>query len=342
MLLPQGTEKHKNLSTSFTKFEQLLGDLSENRFSGYMRLNFWEYEGVLVLDTGRIIEAYSSEEDVHLTGERAVLQVLSKATQDDGSIEVYELSNEIAVTLGYAIQAKLFKDESELSNYSLAQVFDMLERDGVTGYVDLQFSGNRGNGTVYYLEGSPVEAVIMSGSGKIASGEQVYLKFLEIGQIIQPHVRVFRVETPQPIVEDQAFVIPWHHQKYISFWNEFLQYLKQLVTVQLKKNKFHENFEKICLDISDHYPFLHPVHGDVYFKEGVFTVKKVIPLQTFLQGMSLVISRLLQQVPVRRYRKFTLGQIAQEVSDIAEKYDIQSVQIEPEKFVYQIFRGLLS
>lgn len=107
MLLPIGIEKHKNLSTSFTRFDHLLQDLGDNRFSGYIKLNFWGYEGVLVLDTGRMVEAYSTEQGVDLTGEEAVLRILRKAADPEGSIEVHELSNEVAISLGYAFQSRL-------------------------------------------------------------------------------------------------------------------------------------------------------------------------------------------------------------------------------------------
>lgn len=36
MPISPGTEKHKELNTSYTKFDQLHQDISENRFSGYI------------------------------------------------------------------------------------------------------------------------------------------------------------------------------------------------------------------------------------------------------------------------------------------------------------------
>ncbi|RMF60313.1 MAG: hypothetical protein D6748_04385 [Calditrichaeota bacterium] len=341
MLLPKGIEKHKNLNTSFTKFEQLLQDLAENRFSGYMILTFWGYEGILVLDTGHIIEASSTTDEVKLNGERAVLQILAKAEDPDGVIEVYELPSEVALALGYAMQASLEKSQFEMSNYTLGQVFDMLENQSMTGFVDLEFSANKGFGTVFYLEGTPVEAVIMSNSGKIISGEQVYMKFLEIGEMIQPRVTVYSVNDPKPLVEEQTFLIPWQHDKFLAFWNELLQYLHTLISDQSKKQKFLENFRKICSSISDHYPFLHPETGRVKWDYETFRVERILPLRIFLQGMSLALNRLVHQVPSRRLRKLSLSQITQEVGDIAQKYDISNNQLEPQKFVYQIFRGLL-
>jgi hypothetical protein len=349
VLLPKGLEKHKNLSTSFTRFNQLLQELAENRFSGYVKLTFWGYEGVLVLDTGHIIEAYSSEESAYLTGEQAVLRVLSRSEGQDGSIEVHELSSEVALGLAYAFQSSHY-DDGELSNYSLGQVFDFLEREAITGFVDLQFSGKKGTGTVYYLEGTPVEAVIMSSTGKVVSGEQVFYKFLEIGELVQPHVLVSRVKEPQMIVEEQAFVIPWQHQKYLNFWTEFLQYMSKLISEQLKsklmveqfkKDNFYNDFRKVSIEISDHYPFLHPDKGDVKVLPGKFTLTRVLPHPTFLQGMTMVINKVLRRVSSRRFRKLDIETVINEVTALTQKNDIQQTQLDPQKLVFQIFKGFV-
>lgn len=341
MLLPQGTLKHKNLNTAFTRFAELLADLAENRFSGYVKLNFWGYEGVLVLDTGHIIEAYSSEQGVYLTGEEAVLKIAEKATEADGSLEVFDLASEVALALGYAIQSSIAKDKGSLSNYSLAQVFDYLEREAVTGYVDLQFSGKRGFGTVYYLEGTPVEAVIMSNSGKVACGDAVFTKFLEIGELIQPEVTVHRTEKPRAIFEDDAFIIPWKHQNYLMFWQEFLHYMSSLMSDRLRKNKFADAFEKTCQEISDPFPFLHPVDGQVHFSDGKFRVDRILRQDTFVRGVATVLNRMLQRASGRKLRKLDLERICRDINSMALKYEVRSRQMNAQELVKQIFRGLV-
>lgn len=342
MLLPQGTEKHKNLSTSFTRFDQLLHDLSENRFSGYIRLNFWSYEGVLVLDTGHIAEAYSTDKEVYLTGEQAVLRILLKASEADGDIEVHELSSELSLALAYALQASEYKDQNELSNYSLAQIFDLLERELITGYVDIQFSGKRGFGTVYYLEGTPVEAVVMSNTGKIVSGENVFHKFLEIGELIQPFVKIHRVVNPNSIREEEAFLIPWQHEKYIFFWRELLHYMHQLMSGPFKRENFYLNFKKACQEISDHYPFLNPEKGEVILSKETFAVTRILHHATFVQGMAVVLNRMLKRLPTRKIRKLNLEQVIADIKKLGDKNDVNTSLIEHQRLVAQMFRGILS
>ncbi|HQU71007.1 MAG TPA: hypothetical protein PKV71_05285 [Calditrichia bacterium] len=339
MLLPQGIEKHKNLSTSFTRFDHLLQDLFENRFSGYLKLNFWGFEGVLVFDTGRMIEGYTSEQDVYLTGEPAVLKVLEKGVEPEGTLEVYDLASEIALALGYALQATLYKDENDLGNYALTHVFEMLENEGLTGYVDLQFSGKRGNGTVYFLEGTSVEAVIMSGTGRIASGEQVFNKFLEIGELIQPRVKAYQVLNPTSINEDESFVIPWIHKPFVHFWGEILQLLRGIMDDYFKKNKFYPLLEKVCNDNTDHYPFLDPRKGIVRLSPEGFDITRIIHYPTFVQGMIIVLNKAFLQVPPRPFKKLDVALVAAEVGKMAEKVDLNRPGFDPHKTVMQIFRG---
>ena len=341
MLLPIGIEKHKNLSTSFTRFDHLLQDLGDNRFSGYIKLNFWGYEGVLVLDTGRMVEAYSTEQGVELSGEEAVLRILRKAADPEGSIEVHELSNEVAISLGYAFQSRPYKkDDSTLASFSLGQVFEFLERQSLSGYLDLHFGAQKGSGTVYYLEGTPVEAVVMSSSGKVVCGEPVFSKFVEIGERVKPEVAIHRVIEPRPIMEDEAFLIPWQHQKYIQFWHALFQYVGRLMSEQLKKNKFYENVLKVCSEVSDHYPFLDPENGDVRISAGTFQVKRVLHHRSFRQGIAMLLHKVLQLAPPRRLRKLDLKQIIADVKKIADDLGINDKQIDSQTLIIQVFRGL--
>ncbi|MEL6821460.1 MAG: hypothetical protein AAFP70_06855 [Calditrichota bacterium] len=340
MLLPQGIEKHRNLSTSFTRFDQLLQQQAESRFSGYIKLTFWEYEGVLVMDMGRMIEAYSEEDGARLTHDKAVVRLMEKAEEKDGTIEVFALNSEVALALAYGIQAQQYKSEQDLGNYTLGQIFDMLERESVTGYVDLKFSGAKGQGTVFYLEGIPAEAVIVSNSGKLASGDTVFQKFQSIGEMIQPGVNVFRAKNPTPLVEEDVFLIPWQHQNYLAFWKELIDYLSALVNDQFRKNRFQGIFSKVSAELADYYPFLSPQSGVVKLDDETFFVRRLLHNATFIQGMVIAINRVLKSIPVWRARRINLNKISEDVRQLANRYEIELSQLDPQKLVGQVFRGI--
>ena len=193
----------------------------------------------------------------------------------------------------------------------------------------------------YYLDGLTVEAVIKSSSGKIVSGEQVFSKFLELGEIIQPYVMVHRVTEPKTIVEDQAFVIPWQHEPYLKFWNALLQYLQGIIVDPFRKDRFYENFQQACREVTDHYPFLDPRSGIVRLTKEDFQVKRVIYHPAFLQGMSIVLNKMLQQVSARRFRKLDIKKIAVDIREFAKKNDVNAAQLDTDRLVRQIFRGFI-
>ena len=57
MIFPKRDSVYQNLNTSFTNFGELLVDLKENSFTGVVQVSYWEYEGILLLDSGNIINA---------------------------------------------------------------------------------------------------------------------------------------------------------------------------------------------------------------------------------------------------------------------------------------------
>ena len=57
MIFPKHDSVYQNLNTSFTNFGELLVDLKENSFTGVVQVSYWEYDGILLLDNGNIINA---------------------------------------------------------------------------------------------------------------------------------------------------------------------------------------------------------------------------------------------------------------------------------------------
>ena len=341
MLLPPAIGNPKDLNTSYTDFEHLLQDLSENRFSGYLRLNFWGYEGILVLDMGHMVQATSSEREVHLLGEQAILRILNKAREKDGIIEVNSLSNEVAIALGFALQALPTPNRTEYQNLSLSEVFQILEKDGMTGYVDLQFAGQRGIGTVFYLDGTPVEAVIRASSGKVASGLQVVEKFFEIAEFIRPHVQIFRATNPHSIHEEKAFIIPWAHQKYVQFWEKLLEYFNELFRERLKKDRFWQLFLKAIQDLVEDFSFLHPEKGQVHFQERHMKITGLVHHPTFLQAMVLAFRQVLRNFPARRIKKVDLNSLIDDIYQLTKQFEIPVYQFDPESFIFQVFEKVV-
>lgn len=338
MLLPPGQALHRGLSTSFTNFEELLLDLRENRFSGYIRLNFWGYEGILVLDSGKLIQAYSLEEDTLAIGEKAAFQILEKADEKEGVIDVHLLSNEVAITLASVLGATLYKEDPHLSGKKFPDIFRELEKADLTGYVDVQFAGNKGMATIYLLDGMPVESVIMSNTGRIASGEMVFEKILEVGRIIKSTVKIYRNREIRHLKEEQTFLIPHCDSVILEFWNFLITMLEKEVNRVLKKTDFMNLWQAARSEMAETYPCLDPISGHLKWKDEKISVNNIIPIPDFQEGLIQSLSLALQKMPARRRKKIKVGTI---IDPLIEKFPESEFGnlLDPFKTVKRIFQG---
>jgi len=322
LLLPPGQILHKDLSSSFTNFENLMLDLRQNRFNGYIRINFWGYEGILILDVGKIIQAYSSEKENFLLGEQAVLRIMDKTTEKDGTIDVHALSNEMAMTLASVLGSTLYKSVDIMTGPDIRELFKTLEKVSLTGYVDLQFSNKKGLATVYFWDGIPVEAVIMSNTGRIVSGEVIYQKILEFSNLIKTSIKVFRNNKVEHIREENSFLLPYSKTPALEYWNRLMKLLHEEINSILKKEDFLLIWQASKSQIAGKYPCFDPISGSVEWGNDGFYVKGIVSLSEFWEGMieSLAIS--VEKIPARRRKKIKIGKILdrvnKEVSDISQ------------------------
>ncbi len=333
MLLPPGQGKLRELNTSYTRFHLLLQDLGENRFSGYLRLSFWGYEGVLIFDAGRIIQASSSEREVYLTGEQAVLRLVQKAQEPDGSVDLFALSNEVALALAVGIQARLYKSSKELAGKSVTELLEIMEVEALTGYIDLQFNQKRGLGTIFYLEGTPVESVIMSHTGRIASGSAVYSRFLELGSNIQFSAEIYQTRNPRTIQEEKSFLIPWQQPRYVQFWNALLGYWDQLMKARMKRGDFFDALPRAMEELKGEYSFFRLGESEFQLVGEKLQLRALVSNDEFIQGMARAVARTLQGVPTRRLRKVDWSRVEGDLARLAKTHEVHPQQFNPRAWV---------
>lgn len=338
MLLPPGQVLHKDLNTSYTIFEDLLFDLKENRFSGYIRVNYWGYEGILILDGGKIIQGLSTGRENFLLGKDAVINVMKKAPEKDGTIEVHALLNEVSTTVAAVLGATFYRDEKRIMGENFQKIFKELESDSITGYTDIQFGGKKGFGTVYLLEGMPVESVIMSSTGRIVCGEKVYEKILEIGKFILSDLKVYRNEQVSPIMEEKVFLMPDATTPALEFWNVFINILIEQVRSVSKKNNFVNIWQSSLAEIASTYPFLDPKNKCVNWNTNHFTIQRVIPLPEFMEGMIFSLALWVQKLPSRRRKKIKMEKIISTLQTRISHLSAELLPDDPVSIVHKIFR----
>jgi hypothetical protein len=339
VLLPQGQVLHKDLSTSFTNFEQLFFELRQNRFNGYIRLNFWGYDGILILDVGRIIQGYSQEQGNYLWGAAAVGQIMDKALDKDGTIDIHSLSNEMAITLASVLGANLFESYPVVNGEELQKMFKNFEEKSFTGYVDLMFHSQKSLGTIFFLEGIPVEAVIKIHTGKIISGEQVFQKLLEYSRQLHSEVKAYRNQNIDLIQEDRIFFMADSPSPGLEYWNRLFNVLSDEISPILKKVTFPEIWQTAIPEIAPKFHFLDPISGSVSRKGNAFYIDGILLISDFSEGILEGLRLTIHKIPLRRRKKIKISRIVDHFLEAISDLDIQYQNPDPLEIMKKIFQG---
>ncbi|MBI5180991.1 MAG: hypothetical protein HZA05_06275, partial [Nitrospirae bacterium] len=172
MLLPKGKIVHENLNTSYTNLNVLLHELGESGFTGYVSIHFWQYEAVLFLERGTIINAVS-EGNSRKTGQDAVNAVMSKAREKDGTISVYQLSEEMVTMFSAAAEGEAVHKNLTTDFSSLDRLISKLRAENHTGHIEISIKNNSGSGIVFLHAGEPIEAIFSDKDSVVQSGSGI-------------------------------------------------------------------------------------------------------------------------------------------------------------------------
>ena len=297
MLLPVGNVLHKELSTSFVNFSEFIRELRQSRFSGYVRLNFWQYEGIMILEYGKIVQAYSSEKEQFITGTEALFRIISKSRDKEGVLDIHKLSDEVALVLASALGAEMQKMYELPNGNTMEKLMDNLEEISFTGYLDVQFGGKAGFGTLYFLEGMAVESVLMSPLGIMECGEEAHRKILNYSTQNKLSVKSFCNDQFIQICEDGLFVYPDADNPQLKFWSNFIQFISDKIEKLTKKENFIENWMVVCKQNRESLEILDPELDNVSFKNGKLQINGVFSESKFEDELLLTIKAVIADLP---------------------------------------------
>ncbi len=221
MILPKGKVVYGNLNTQFIKINGLLKQLAQNSFSGYVHAKFWEWEGALMIDNGRIVSGIWEHDKERLVGTDAINLIKSKLETEDGSIDVVAVSPEKIGLLASTAQGKtLFKGLST-EFISLRGLVNKLMSDRKDCVI--QMAAPTGlTGAIFIKDSQVIEAMYIDETGKLLSGtvdiigklSEIFKitggavldvieaeKTREIPTIVQPDVKERPIIQPKPIQE---------------------------------------------------------------------------------------------------------------------------------------------
>jgi len=283
MIIPKQDAVYQNLNTSFTNFGELLVDLKENSFTGCVQVSFWEYEGVLLLDNGNIINAVEEINENVISGQGAVKRVTAKAKEKNGAISVYSLKGDMVTMLASVVKSEVLFENLSTEFTSLEALINKLQTDDHTGYIEVNFQGGQQEGHIFLLAGRVIET-LLSNRGEEISGTNVLPRVIDYASSIGATFNVYKAAVEEALSESEVILVSFDLPQLLEVWGEIIGAVESASDDLLGDGIFLNTFKETLIAKANEYPFLDPFAAKFSYQGGkvVFTgeVKK-----NFSQGV---------------------------------------------------------
>jgi len=270
MIFPKRDSVYQNLNTSFTNFGELLVDLKENSFTGVVQVSYWEYEGILLLDSGNIINAIEDINGIIDTGQSAVKKVTDKAREKDGAISVYSQKGEMITMLASVAKSEIVYENLSTEFTSLDALITKLQNEDHTGYIEVTFTGSDQKGFIFLLAGRVIEA-LLSIRGDEVSGSTVLKRILELTTTTGAVFSVYKAAVEDALSESEMIKVSFNLPQLLAVWGAVIQGVESAADKILGKGEFLNKFKDTLIEKADEYPFLDPFAAKFQYRNGEVT-----------------------------------------------------------------------
>lgn len=267
MIFPKRDAVYQNLNTSFTNFGEMLVDLKENSFTGLVQVSFWEYEGVLLLDNGNIVNATEEINGKLISGQSAVKRVISKAKEKDGTISVYALKGEMITMLASVVKSEIVFENLSTEFTSLEALIAKLQTEDHTGYIQVDFQGDQQAGYIFLLAGRVIES-LLSTRGEEISGTAVLPRIIEFASTTGATFSVYKAAVEEAHSESEEIMVSFDLPQLLEVWGAVIGAVESVSDDLLNEGIFLNTFKDTLISLANDYPFLDPFAAKFSYQDG--------------------------------------------------------------------------
>ena len=270
MIFPKREAVYQNLNTSFTNFGELLVDLKENGFTGVVQVSYWEYEGVLLLDNGNIVNGVQDINGNVISGQSAVKSVTDKANEKDGAISVYQQKGEMITMLASVARSEIVHENLSAEFTSLEALISKLKNEEHTGYIEVTFPVNDQKGYIFLLAGHVIEALFSTHS-EDTHKETVLNQILTLTATSGALFNVYKAGVEDALSESEVIKVSYNLPQLLEVWGAVISAIESTADQDLGQNEFLNTFKDTLIAKADDYPFLDPFAAKFQYKNGIVT-----------------------------------------------------------------------
>ncbi len=326
MLLPKGQAVFEQLNTSFAQLDAMLSELKNDRFTGYVEIIAWDYDGILLLDTGNLVNAVEESKGQRRVGPAAASAIATKAREKDGTINVYRLSEETTELLAGALKSELvFKDLS--SDFtSLEKLIAKLGGEKHTGHVEIRAPQGEQNATIFLREGQVVESLIVS-NGSVVSGDHAYEQVLKSAAQGTALFSVYRADLARALASGDEMVGSITLHETLSLWQDLLLRFESAADRLTKPGVFLIALKREFVEHAKRFPFLDPFAGEFDYRSGEIHLAGQAPVPQLNHGLSECLAQSLRRLIAENRNRITWQNLRPTIDEIRTKYGARLEEI---------------
>jgi hypothetical protein len=320
MMFPRDRAVYANLSTSFTDYDALIADLEARKVTGYLRLAFPAYEGILFLIEGAAVNALEQGEQGKLTGPAAARSIAERVKDKGGALWVYQLTPELVNLLVSVLDGEVLFRELSTAFTSLDKLVAKMRAEGLSGYIEVILSGELGIGMIFLKDGEPVEALLTSETQTL-SGRTAVETIVQSAGTAGGSFNVVRAGGPKVApVAPGAMRSQASSNEILAVWEAVIRGVETVVDRFAKKDgRFLLAFKEVLVARAGTYPFLDPFAGDFEYRGGKLRLDGPVP-EDLSQGLGDCLADAIAKLAFQLRRADLETRIREELSGLAEKH----------------------
>src|SRR4030042_5854083 len=285
MILPKGETVHENLRTAYVDLNSFLQTLKSDNFTGYLQVSFWDYEGILFLEAGEIVNAIEEVQGKRKGGEEAVANIILKSKQKDGRINVYKLMPEMVTILASATMKEATYKDLSTEFTSLDKLFEKLNKESHSGYIDILLNDNKAKGIIFFQNGEISEVVMSDEKSGLIYGKDKLHNIIDDVLKTGATFNVYRAGLDSG-GERAGISQAVDLQKVVEVIQEVVGTIESVVdNLANRTGVFLDNLKKAPVEQSEDFPFLDPFAAEFEYRNGKISFHGKVPAEIFIQGI---------------------------------------------------------
>lgn len=320
MLFPKGQIVYENLNTSFTQLDAMMSELKSIQFTGYVQLTAWEYEGILLMDTGNLLNAIEENKGQRRHGPNAADGIAAKGREKDGTLGVYHLSPEMTQLLANLFNSQVVYKDLSSDLTSLDKLIAKMQVEKLTGYLQVKMTQSQNAGTIFMREGKVLDSTF-SNQGTVVSGNKA-LDLLAQASATEPSMfTIYRADLAAVYGDSINLSDSFARQGMLAFWQDVLQSLETVADDASKAGTFLAAFKRACIDCATAYDFLDPFAAEFEYKNGQIRFDGQATVALFNEGLSRAIEMTVEHLHKQAGIKDLLPRLKPVAAKLKEKYN---------------------